>query len=106
MEKLVDKALAAVISDHKKARFKNGVKQYKVSGRFMPAELKHFKDEVTIIDRAKDGKSGQGADMCQEEFLKKGLNKTATGKINSFPVFRLVTLNFDGYQSFCNLSLL
>ena len=90
MEKLVDLALAEVIGGLKRDKAKNGAthKQYKVTGRFMPAELKRFKDEVVIIDRAKDGKSGQGADMCQEEFLKKALNKTATGKMNSFPVFR------------------
>ena len=54
----------------------------------MPSELRDFKDEVSLIDRAEDGKSGQGGDMVQEEFLKKGLNKTATGKMNTFPVFR------------------
>ena len=59
-----------------------------MTGRFLTQDLKQFKDEVTIIDRATDGKSGQGADMVQEEFLKKGLSKVATGKINSFPVFR------------------
>ena len=88
LEKLVDIALAELISERGSANATNTVKKYTVSGRFMPSELRDFKDEVSLIDRAKDGKSGQGGDMVQEEFLKKGLNKTATGKMNTFPVFR------------------
>ena len=88
MEKVVDEAFRAVIKDCRKSMTKNTVKAYVVEGKYIPENLKEFKDEVVIIDRSRDGKSGQGADMCQEEFLKKGLSKVITGQINSFPVFR------------------
>ena len=86
--KEVDDAFNTVIEELTRARSKNSIKSYQVTGKYLPADLKLFKDEVVIIDRAEDGKSGQGADMCQEEFLKKGLSKVAAGKINTFPVFR------------------
>ena len=88
LEKEVNDAFDVVVEELVRAKSKNSVKSYQVTGKYLPADLKHFKDEVVIIDRAEDGKSGQGADMCQEEFLKKGLSKVAAGKINSFPVFR------------------
>ena len=84
----MDDAFNTVIEELTRARSKNSIKSYQVTGKYLPADLKLFKDEVVIIDRAEDGKSGQGADMCQEEFLKKGLSKVAAGKINTFPVFR------------------
>jgi hypothetical protein len=95
LEQLVDNALKCVIEDLRKSQVKNSVKSYKVTGKFLPKDLKELKETSTIIDRARDGKSGQGADMCQEEFLKKGLSKVAAGKINTFPVFRQVTFAND-----------
>ena len=65
-----------------------------MTGKFIPASIRKLKEVSVIIDRAEDGKSGQGADMTQEEFLKKGLSKVAAGKINTFPVFRHVILNY------------
>ena len=89
LEQTVNEAFRRVITEMKRKSSKYPAEKfYKVNGKYLTPDLKKFRDEVTIIDRATDGKSGQGADMVQEEFLKKGLSKVATGKINSFPVFR------------------
>ena len=90
LQDLVDCALVEVIKDLRKQKETNSVKAYTVTGKYLPKDIKTLKDQSVIIDRARDGKSGQGADMCQEEYLKKGLSKVATGKINSFSVFRQV----------------
>ena len=74
LKAIADEAFNEVIEDLRKTMNKNSIKAYTVEGKYLPKELKEFKDEVVIIDRSKDGKSGQGSDMCQEEFLKKGLN--------------------------------
>ena len=94
LQNLVDFALLEVIKDLRKQKEMNSVKAYAVTGKYLPKDIKMLKEQSVIIDRARDGKSGQGADMCQEEYLKKGLFKVATGKINSFSGFRQVLTKF------------
>ena len=92
LQVLVDWAVKALIEEKTNKKLSKTVKKYEVVGKYFPEDVKKIKDESVIIDRAQDGMSGQGADMCQEEFLKKGLSKVATGKINSFSVFRFANL--------------
>ena len=87
---LVDHAFDMVLYEERSENLTKTVKLYNVRNKYLPADVRKIKEASVIVDRALDGKSGQGADMCQEEFLKKGLSKVATGKINSFSVFRQV----------------
>ena len=88
LRQMVDHAFELLLEAKKTTNATKTVKNYESINKYLPEDIKKIKEASVIIDRARDGKSGQGADMCQEEYLKKGLSKVATGKINSFSVFR------------------
>ena len=93
LRQMVDHAFELILEEKRRNNATKTVKMYESTNKYLPEDIKKIKEASIIIDRARDGMSGQGADMCQEEYLKKGLSKVATGKINSFSVFRQVFNN-------------
>ena len=88
MEELTTDLGSEVLNRIKEFSGENKLKSYKIINKFMPNELKEFKNEVSIIDRSTTGEAGQGLDFVQEEFLKKGMAVVKMGKIVGFEVFQ------------------